>query len=313
MARETESGASMLPFIQRLSGNAPLLLIATTVIWGGNAVAGKFAVGEVSPFMLTAARWWIASVILLVMARDHLKVDWPVLRPRLGYLFILGATGFAAFNGFLYTALQYTSAINVTIIQAGMPLLVFILNFSIFGAPLSAWQVIGYSLTLVGVLLTAAGGDLRNLAALHINFGDLIMIGGAFLYAAFTVGLRAKPNVHWLSFLTCLVAAAALSAIPMVAYEALSGALIWPASVTGWTIVFYTALLPSIVAQGFFIRGNELIGANKASLYINLVPIFGSLLAVALLGEAFHLYHGFALALVIGGIILAQRLSSSGG
>jgi len=302
----------MIPIATRLSHNAPLLLIATTLIWGGNAVAGKFAIGHVSPLLLTAFRWGIAALILLTLSRTQLRADWPVLKTRLPYLFMLGSVGFAAFNGLLYSALHETTAINATIIQAGMPLFIFILNFAVYRMATSWGQVAGYSLTLLGVALTAAAGDLSTLSALQVNNGDLIMIGAALIYAAYSVALRSKPNVHWISFLTCAIVAAAITAIPMAIYEATTPQFIWPTTVTGWSVVFYTALLPSIVAQGFYIRGNGLIGANKASLYINLVPIFGALLSVLLLGEAFHLYHGVALILVIGGIVMAQRLSRTG-
>ncbi len=302
----------MTSFAARLSSNANLLLIITALIWGSNAVAGKLAVGEVSPLLLTAFRWGIAAVILVFVSRRHLRADWPVLRSRLPYLFVLGAAGFTGFNALLYSALHETTAINATIIQAGMPLFVFALNYVLYRMALSGGQIVGYGLTLLGVMLTAAAGDLWSLGELQINQGDMIMIGAVFLYAAYSVALRSKPDVHWLSFLSCLVTAATLVAVPLAAYEATTPSFIWPNSVIGWGVVFYAALASSIVAQALFIRGNELIGTNKAGLYINLVPLFASVLSVLLLGERFQIYHGVALVLVIGGIILAQRWSASG-
>lgn len=292
---------------KRLGRNAPLLLVVTMMIWGGNAVAGKFAVGEISPLLLTAFRWTLAALILTVVGWRQLRADWTVIAGRLPYLFVLGASGYAIFNGLLYTSLHYTTALNATIIQAGMPLFIFVLNFAVFRVATTLAQVIGFSLTLLGVALTTAAGNLATLAALDINYGDFLMLLGALLYAGYSVALKAKPAIHWLSFLTCLVIAAGLVAIPMALYEATTSAFIWPDSITGWSVVAYAALLPSIVAQGFFIRGNELIGGNKAGLYLNLMPIFGALLSVLLLGESFQLYHALALALVIGGIFIAQR------
>ncbi len=290
------------------SGNAALLLTLTTLIWGGNAVAGKFAVGEVSPFILTAARWTLASLILGLIAHRHIAGDWPVIHRNLGYLFAMGACGFAGFNGLLYTSLHYTTAINVTIIQAGMPMFIFILNFAVFRIATGIGQAVGYSLTLAGVLLTAAAGDVTQLSGLAVNRGDLIMCAAAFIYAGYSVALRSKPRMHWLSFLTALITAAAITSLFMAGYEVATATAVWPHSLTGWTVVLYTAIFPSIVAQGFFIRGVELLGGNTAGLFLNLVPIFGALLAVLLLGEAFHLHHAAAIALVIGGIVLAQRL-----
>lgn len=296
-----------------VSNNAALLLILTTLIWGGNAVAGKFAVGEISPFLLTAARWTISAALLLTFAHRQIAADLPVIRKRLPYLFMMGAMGFAGFNGLLYTSLHYTTAINVTIIQAGMPMFIFFLNFVIFRIATSTGQALGYSLTLAGVLLTASAGDLAQLGSLAINRGDLIMMAAAFVYAAYSVALKSKPQLHWISFLTMLILAAAVMSFAMVAYEYAAGELIWPTTATAWSVILYTAIFPSIVAQGFYIRGVELYGGNKAGLFLNLVPIFGAILSVLLLGERFHLYHAVAIALVIGGIVMAQRLGRAQG
>ena len=296
--------------LSALSRNATLLLTLTALLWGGNAVAGKFAVGHISPLLLTAARWGLASVILIVLGRRHLLRDWPLIRARLPYLFAMGTLGFAAFNGLFYTALLYTTAINTTIIQAGMPMFIFILGFLFFRERTSRAQAMGYSLTLTGVAVAAFRGEFGQSASLDINRGDLIMLAAALLYAAYSVALKAKPKIHWLSFLAVLVTSAALAALPMALYESTTEGFIWPATVTGWSVVAYTAIFPSILAQGFYIRGVELLGGNKSALYLNLVPIFGALFSVILLGENFHLFHGVALTLVIAGIMLARRLSA---
>ena len=300
----------MSRILSALTGNAALMLTLTTLFWGGNAVAGKFAVGHISPLLLTAARWGLAAVILLILGRRHLRRDWPVIRARLPYLFAMGALGFAAFNGFFYTALLYTTAINTTIIQAAMPMFIFILSFLFFRDRTSPAQAMGYSLTLGGVAVAALRGEFGEIAEFGINRGDLIMLVAAVFYAAYSVALKAKPKIHWLSFLAVLITSAAITAIPMALYESTTDSFIWPATATGWSVVAYTAIFPSILAQGFYIRGVELLGGNKSAMFLNLVPIFGALLSVALLGETFHIFHGVALTLVIAGIVLAQRLSA---
>lgn len=289
--------------------NATLLLVLTTLFWGGNAVAGKFAVGHVSPMVLTACRWLIAAAILLIAARAHIARDWPVIRANLGYLFLLGAFGFAIFNATLYSALKFTTAINVTILQAAMPMFIFALNFAAFRTHVHWAQIIGYTVTLLGVVLTASQGEPAKLLGLTLNKGDLLMLVGSLIYATYSVALRARPNIHWLSFLTALVTAAAVASLGLAAYEIADGTAIWPATSTAWAVIAYTIVFPSLIGQAFFARGVELIGSNRAGLFLNLVPIFGSLLAVGLLGEAFQLYHALAMALVIGGIALAQNLT----
>ncbi|MEL6372995.1 MAG: DMT family transporter [Pseudomonadota bacterium] len=295
---------------------AAVLLALTTLFWGGNAVAAKFAVGHVSPFLLTAARWSIAALILWAFAWRYIARDWSIIAPRLPYFCAMGAVGFAFFNGLLYTAAATTSAINITILQAAMPLFIFLLNFAAFRTTVSGAALAGYAITLVGVILTAtasagvAGSPGATLAGLSVNWGDLLMIGAAFAYAAYSVGLRAKPEIHALSMLTLLVSVGAFAALPMALFEAASGDLLWPVTLQGWLVVAYTAIFPSILAQGFWIRGVDLIGPNRAALFLNLVPIFGALLAVLLLGERFTWQHAIALVLVIGGIYAAQRAAT---
>jgi drug/metabolite transporter (DMT)-like permease len=297
------------PAASRLSANATLLLVLTTLFWGGNAIAGKFAVGHVSPMVLTALRWLIAAAILFIVAHRHVARDWPVIRAHLGYLFLLGAFGFAVFNATLYSALKFTTAINVTILQAAMPMFIFLLNFAAFRTHVHWAQIVGYTVTLTGVVLTASAGDPVQILGLTLNKGDLLMLAGSLIYATYSVALRARPPIHWLSFLTVLVAAAAIASLGLAAYEIADGSAIWPTTPTAWAVIAYTIVFPSLLGQAFFARGVELIGSNRAGLFLNLVPIFGSLLAVLILGERFELYHALALALVIGGIWLAQNLT----
>ena len=157
-----------------------------------------------------------------------------------------------------------------------------------------------------GVVVTATHGAPLALLEAGINRGDAIMMVAVLLYAGYAVALRWKPAVHWLSLLFAMAVAALLCATPAFLVEIATQGWRMP-SAQGWLIVAYTAVFPSIVSQLFFIRGVELIGSNRAGLFINLVPIFGALLAVALLGEVFRAYHLLGLVLVIGGILIAER------
>jgi drug/metabolite transporter (DMT)-like permease len=290
-----------------LRAQAWLMLVLTTLFWGGNAVAGKLAVGEVSPMLLTWLRWTLAALLMLVVARHHLRQDWPVIRRRLPFLAMMGALGFTGFSGLLYSGLIRTTAINATIIQAGMPMFIFVLNLVIFRTASRPLQLVGYTITLVGVAVAAGQGNLLALASLGINLGDLMIIAAAIIYASYSVALRSKPQVHWQSLLTALLTAASLAALPLAIIEAQTATFVWPDSRTAWTVVAYTTIFPSLLAQAFFIRANEIIGSNAAGLFLNLIPISGALLSVALLGEQFRLYHAVSLVLVLGGIALAQR------
>lgn len=287
--------------------NAYLILIITTALWGGNTVAGKLAIGEVTPMVLTACRWIMAASIFLVVAWPHLKRDWPKIKPRLPYVFLMGFCGFAGFNLFLYTSLVFTTAVNVAIIQAGIPMVIFFLNFFIFRIKTTLMQVVGYTLTLFGVILVVTKGSPQDLIAMIFNIGDIIILGGVFLYAAYSVGLKSKPDIHHLSLMASFATAALIISIPFAAVETIAFEGQWPSTVDGILIALYAGVCAAALSQFLFMRGVELIGSNRAGIFINFLPVFGSLFAVLILGEEFALFHLIALILVVGGVMLAQK------
>lgn len=288
-----------------MNRRAYLLLVLTTLFWGGNAVAGKLAVGHVSPMLLTSARWGLALVILGALGWRSFFEDWPKIRRSLPLLLVLGATGFTGFNVALYSALNYTSAINTSIEQAAIPMLIFAGNYLLFRQRVRFGQVAGFVLSVAGVALTASHGDLLSLLALDLNRGDALMVIAVVVYSLYTVGLRYKPDVRSQSLMIALTAAAAVTSIPFAIGEAAVGASILP-DAQGWGVIAYTLLFPSILAQLFYVQAVGLIGANRAGLFINLVPIFGTILSILILREAFHPYHAVAMVMVLGGIWLAE-------
>ncbi|KQX55655.1 MULTISPECIES: DMT family transporter [unclassified Ensifer] len=289
-----------------MNSRAYFYLCITALFWGGNSVAGKMAVGHVSPMMLTTLRWVFALIVILVLMTPQIRRDWDKIRKHWLQLLAYGAIGFTTFNALLYSALKYTSAINAVILQAGIPMLIFLFNFALFRTKASIAQVIGFTVTLVGVLVTAAHGDVTSLLSLEFNFGDALMIAACIVYAGYTVALRYKPTMHWQSFIAAPAFGALLSAIPLLFWEIGTGTAIVP-DTTGWVIVLYAAIFPSLMSQVLYVRGVEMIGANRAGLFINAIPVFGTLLSVMLIGETFHLFHLVALLLVLGGIAIAEK------
>ena len=290
--------------------NAYLLLTVTTFFWAGNAVAGKMAAGLVTPVTLTFLRWTIATTLILFLARKHLRRDMGVLGRQWLVVFALGALGFAAFNLLLYGALNYTTAINVTIEQSAMPVMIMLVNFIAFRQRIRGLQFIGVAVTIAGVVVTASHGDPWAVIDNGVNRGDAIMIGAVLLYSAYAVGLRFKPAVHGLSLMGGMCVSAWLFTTPFFVAEVFAQEFVFP-NAKGWAIIAYAALLPSVVSQLFFMRGVELIGSNRAGVFINLVPIFGALLAVVMLGEDFEGFHLLGLVLVLGGITAAERFAAA--
>ncbi|RDJ20838.1 DMT family transporter [Bosea caraganae] len=291
---------------QRFWANAYLLLILTTLMWAGNAVASRMAVGQISPMALTSLRWVFVCSILPLLLRRELTAYAPVLLAHRWRIIALGMFGFTAFNALMYIAGYSTSAINIGILQGSIPVFVLIGAFLAYRTRIGWMQALGVGVTLLGILVTASQGDIHILS--HFTFvpGDLWMIIACVLYAGYTVGLRSRPAMPGLVFFTAVAMVACIVSLPLLALEVWTGNVIWPTA-KGWLILAFVVLGPSLASQLFFMRAVELIGPGRAGLFVNLVPVFAPLLAVLILGEKLALYHGLALALVLGGIWIAEQ------
>ncbi len=305
----TDATAPRAGLIQSAWANPILLLVLTTLIWAGHSIVGRLAVGQIAPMTLTTLRWGLALVPILIVARPALRRDWPILRAHWPYMAAMGALGYTAFNALFYVAAHRTSALNLSIIQGAMPALVLIGARLFLGARFTALQALGALTTMLGVAAIAAQGDPARLAALAFNEGDVMIFIAVVLYAGYTIGLRERPRVSSLSLLAGMAAAAFVTSVPLMIWEIATGGFIWPTA-AGLATLVYVALGVAFVSQIFFMRGVELIGPGRAGVFVNLVPVFGAIMAVVLLGESFAAYHVVALMLVVGGIAIAQRGSS---
>lgn len=290
----------------RLHRNAYLIMVLATLMWAGNAVAGRLVIGQASPMVVTCLRWVLVMAVLGVVNGRAVMAEWHALAPRWLYLLAMGGLGFTAFNALFYEAAHRTSAVNLGVIQGIMPALVLVGSFVAYRTPIRALQIAGLGLTLAGVLVTTCRGDLDVLRTMDFNVGDILMLIASVLYSGYAVALRERPPVPPIVFFTALACTAFLTSLPLLGFEIARGVVLWP-SAKGWLIILFIATCPSLLAQLFFLRGIELIGAGRAGLFINLVPVFAALLGVSILGETFAPYHAIALVLVIGGIWLAER------
>jgi len=286
------------------------LLFLATLGWGSNTIASRLAVGEVSPMLLIFLRWGIVVVILLSLYWRKMIDEWPVIRPRLKWLLIMGGCGLSLFNAFFYIAAHSTTAVNLGIIQSTMPGMILLGSFMYFGDRINRLQFSGLLLTLLGVIVIVTRGSLQQLMQLTFNHGDLLMIFACSFYAMYTVGLKSRPKISGMVMLAYFSVAAFLMTIPLMIFESLFYGTLMP-GVKGFAIVFYIAIVPSFLSQIFFMRGVDLIGPGSAGLYANLVPIFSAIMAVLLLSEEFAFFHLTAMLLVFGGIGLFEYQSRS--
>ncbi len=294
--------------LSRAYSSAPFLLFLATLGWGSNTIASRLAVGEVSPMLLIFFRWGFVVVILLSLYWRQMIDEWPIIRPRLKWLLIMGGCGLSLFNAFFYIAAHSTTAVNLGIIQSTMPGMILLGSFMFFGDRINRLQFSGLLLTLLGVGVIVTQGSIEQLMQLTFNHGDLLMIFACSFYAMYTVGLKSRPKISGMVMLAYFSVAAFLMTIPLMIFESFIYGTVMP-GVKGFAIVFYIAMVPSFLSQIFFMRGVDLIGPGSAGLYANLVPIFSAIMAVLLLSEEFALFHLAAMLLVFGGIGLFEYQS----
>lgn len=304
------SAASRRALFARLPSNAWLLLAFTMLSWGGNVVAAKIAVGHVSPMLIVCGRWAFVLLFLLLFGHDRLREDLRALRPHWVFVSLMGFVGFTLSNSMLYEGALFTSGVNIALIQAMMPIFVLLGAKMVFRARLGPARLLGAALTVAGILLIAAQGRLENLARLEFNRGDLIAIGGAALFAVFTLGLRNRPNVPAYVFFVGIALAAFVTSIPGLLIEMAAGATIWP-DAKGLLVLLYVAIFTSLLGQIFFIRAVTLVGPGRAGMFQNLVPVIGALLSALVLREPFRFYDLVALGLVLAGIGVSERFGKS--
>ena len=292
---------------QRVWANAYLLLTLTMLMWAGNAIASRLSVGNISPMTMTTLRWGCVCLVLPLLLRRELAEHAPVLRQRWRFIALMGICGFTMFNLLLYLAGYSTTAINIGILQGSIPIFVLIGAFLVYRTPIAPLQALGVAVTMLGIAVTASRGDIHILAGLRFAIGDIYMIVASMLYAGYTVAIRNRPPMPALVFFAAAGFAAFVGSLPLLAIEIATGHTYWP-TVTGWLILIFVVIGPSMIAQLTFLRAVELIGPGRAGVFANLVPVFAPIMAVFILGEQLALYHGLALALVLGGIFIAERL-----
>lgn len=253
------------------------------------------------PLALSFWRWVFALALVTPLAWPHLKRDASLLLRRWRMVVALALMGVASFGVLLYYGLETTTALNSVVVQAGIPPLVMLFGWLALRDRVSRWQVAGMVLSLVGVLAVVTHGRPWDLLHLGLNAGDGLILIGVVLYAVYSLILRRRPDVHPLSLLwaTFLVSIVALA--PPYAVELASGRHT-VLSLEALLGIAYVAAFPSFLSYLFFNRGVELVGAARASQYLHLQPIFGAVLAVLMLGEAFHAYHAAGMVLILAGI-----------
>lgn len=287
--------------------NPYLLLTLTVLFWSGNMVLGRGIRADIPPLALAFWRWAIALAFTLPLALPHAKSQWPLLKKGWKAILGLGIVGVGCYNTFAYIALQYTGATNAVLLNSFIPIATIAISWAFLGKHLRRQEGIGVIISLCGAVTIIARGDPAVLAGLHLNLGDVWMLGAVLVWAIYTVGLAWRPaGVHPMLMLAALTAVGLASLAPFYAWELTQGRTM-NVSWGSLASLAYVGIFPGFLGYVFYNRGVAEVGANKASLFIHLMPVFGTILSALILGEIPRWYHYAGIGLIFAGIWLTTR------
>jgi drug/metabolite transporter (DMT)-like permease len=290
-------------------GAHPYLLLALApLFWACNWIVGRGLAGDIPPMAMTFFRWLFALAMLAPFAWPHVRREWPLVKARWKTMLVLGAIGVGTHNALAYLGLNYTTAMNGVILNSFIPVMIIAFTWLFLGERLSAVQLVGVGVSLIGVLTILSRGSFDVLTAFRLNGGDLLVILSMAMWSSYTIALRWRPpGLHMLTFLFALIVVGLLCVLPFFLVEFAIGRrmVVTPTNVAALAAV---ALFSSLLAYIFWNRGVEQVGASVAGLFVHLMPVFGVVLAWIFLGERLALFHVAGIALILTGIWIMSRL-----
>jgi len=290
-----------------MSRMAPYLIVAVAPLcWAGNVVLGRGMADVIPPVGLAFWRWTLAFLILLPFAWRQASRDWRAVMRAWKIILLISFFGIACFNTMLYRAVHTIPAINAALIQSAMPAFIILVSLILFRERVTAIQVLGTLLCMIGAAVVVLRGDLGALRTLSVAQGDVIMLAAVVLYALYSVLLRRKPDVHPLSILVYTFGLGVLMLLPVYIWEHHAVGPV-PTTPDALLAIGYVAAFPGVVAYFCWNYGVATIGPNRTGLFINLIPIFATVLAIGWLGESLRGFHALGMAAIFGGMILFNR------
>jgi drug/metabolite transporter (DMT)-like permease len=292
-----------------------MYLLTATALWAGNAIAGRALVGSISPITLSAVRWGLAALILLPFGWRIFKPGSPLWKNKIRFL-ILGLFGVGSYNVLLYLALQTSSAINVTLIGASMPIWILFIGSVFYQVKPKLLQMIGAVVSLIGVAVVLTRGDLSALLSMQMVVGDFLILVATFLWAFYSwmisrPGASTERQWPWADFLMAQILIGLLWTGLFEGFEIAAGHAYLDLNLWTGSLIIFVAIGPSLVAYRCWGLGVNGAGPTVAAFFANFIPLFTALLSAAILGEPPSLFHGVAFALIAAGIWVSSPKNRS--
>ena len=287
---------------------AYILLVLTTLFWSGNFIVGKAAsTYEIPPFSLNFYRWLFAGLILLPFTLNEILKKKKYILDNISFFIILGVTSITIFNSTVYYSLYYMQVISGVLMISTIPVWIMFISSILGIEKTNRFQIFGVILSLLGVLFIITKSNLEIIRNLDFNKGDLIMATGMFAWALYSSLLKKKTyEISQITLLEVVIITGLIFLIPIYILEMNYGNQI----VLGKPFILtlsYVVIFPGLASFFFWIKGIGIIGANRAGVFLHLMPVFGSIMAIFLFDEKFMFYHLLGAIFIIAGITLSNK------
>ena len=284
------------------------MLVCATLFWAGNFMVGKLAYLEnIPPMTLVFFRWSLVWIILLPFTYKEVLKNKDIILNNLPLLFFLALTSVGLFNSFTYLALVHTQVINASLFNTAIPAMIIFLCFLLKIEKTNKFQIFGLIISVLGILAIITKLDLNILLSLNFNKGDLIMIGGVITWGLYSAFLKKKSfTLPLLSLVHVLCTLGLIFIFPQFLYELSQGLTVKFNINLGYTLI-YLALFPSIGSYYCWAGAVAIIGANRAGIFLSLIPFFSTIMAITFFNEQFHFFHLIGSILIILGLFLSNK------
>jgi len=288
--------------------SAYLFLVLATFCWSGNFIVGKFAtVYEIPPLTLNVFRWISVWFILIPFTYKEIFENLPYIKKNWLVISFMGVITISTFNSVVYFALNYTQVINAVLMLSAIPAATIVLSSLMKIEETNIFQLLGLVLSIIGIGSIISNGDIQKIISLDFNKGDMWMLVCVITWSLYSTLLK-KNNFKLSQFtlIQLMVSVGILFLIPQFFYEKSIG-LELSLDKNFILILIYVAIFPAIAAYYFWQKGIEIIGPNRASMFIQLMPLFSAVMAIIIFKEKFELYHFVGAIFILSGIYLSNR------
>ncbi len=287
---------------------AYILLVFATLCWSGNFIVGKFAyLFEVPPLTLNFLRWASVWFILIPFTYKEIYNNLPYIKKNWFVISFMGIITISTFNSVVYFALNYTQVINAVLVLSAIPAVTIVISSLMKVDKTNIFQLIGLLLSIIGVTAIISNADIQKITALSFNKGDLWMLVCVFTWAIYSTLLK-KHNFKFSQFtlIQLMVSVGIIFLIPQFLYEKSIGLEV-NFNKAFFIILFYVVIFPALAAYYCWQKGIEMVGPNRATMFIQLMPLLSAVLAIIIFREKFELYHFAGASFILFGIYLSNK------